>query len=241
MTETILAKIQKLMRLQESAQAIGSIAEAANAAERVQDLLLKYNLSMAEVEGFEEDESKVIHEIVNASDLNFNHREGKWLTALAGGLSRYNMCRSINTVSGNKLVKITFIGEPQNLEVVRYLFEILVPRARQLVRQEFNRYNGLEKLGTFRRGYLMGFAMGVSTQLREAQERQERESAQVTALVRVKSEAVEKKTEELFPYLRSARSSRTSSLDGSMRGYTAGKSTLLNKGVGGRSSKGFIS
>ena len=47
--ESIIEKVQKLLRLQKGAEDIGSLEEAANAAEKVQTLLLKHNLEMADI------------------------------------------------------------------------------------------------------------------------------------------------------------------------------------------------
>jgi hypothetical protein len=231
--DKIKEKIQKLMALQVDAEKQGSLEEAANAACKVQDLLLKHNLAMAEVEGHK---VQTMNRVTSsASDIGWNKRQGQWLMGLYNGLAKYNFCRVILTQYPRD-VKIHVMGELQNVEVVNYLGAQLAQRVLNLEKQGWNLYQGSDKRGTFRRGYLMGTVMGIISQLREQREAASRASASVASLVLVQSEAVQEYVEQEFPDTKTQKRSKTKSNAVGL-GYVAGQALDVHKGIGSNTSQ----
>ena len=114
----VLDKIKKLLALQKSAEDIGSLEEAQNAAAQVSKLVLKYNIDMADVqEGPEEDRIGVvrmaIHEI-----LPFNKTHGRWLHSLYHVVAKFNFCRSLSYHTIPKHCIIEIWGEEHNVAIV---------------------------------------------------------------------------------------------------------------------------
>ena len=80
-TKSIIEKVQKLLSLQKGAEVIGSLKEAANAAEKVQTLLLKYNLEMADISAYDPDREQKIGRAIYR-DVYAKKNEGKWIYRL---------------------------------------------------------------------------------------------------------------------------------------------------------------
>lgn len=225
--ENIKTKIKKLLDLSEGAKEIGSLEEAANAAEKAQGLLMKHNLSMAEIKDIEI--SDIGHAQIMGGDFNFEKREGLWTPTLMGNLCEHNLCRTLISKAGSQISKLTVIGEEQNVSMVMDMFISLVALARHLERTHWSKYQGLEKRGKFRRGFLMGFSIGIGDQLRNSLARLKAQSEGVTALVHVSSEAVNNYVNNNFALSRKRiRSGGTSSNDGLSRGFAEGKKSNVN-------------
>ena len=59
--ETVIQKIQKLLKLQYNAEKIGSTGEAYQAAKMVRKLLLEYNLSMTDINATgQQEQSRIV-------------------------------------------------------------------------------------------------------------------------------------------------------------------------------------
>ena len=58
--KNIIEKVQKLLRLQNSAEQINSLGEAAAVARKIRNLLMEYNLSMADID-MEKGNEKTMH------------------------------------------------------------------------------------------------------------------------------------------------------------------------------------
>jgi hypothetical protein len=122
------------------------------------------------------------------------------------------------------------------VEVVNYLGAQLAQRVLNLEKQGWNLYQGSDKRGTFRRGYLMGTVMGIISQLREQREAASRASASVASLVLVQSEAVQEYVEQEFPDTKTQKRSKTKSNAVGL-GYVAGQALDVHKGIGSNTSQ----
>lgn len=146
---SILSRLKKLQRLYEGAKAINSEAEAQNAAAKIQNLLTQYNLSMVDLEAAVDDEPKTNVTEEKLDDSWQRKCGGFWDQLLLYGICKYNFCYMIvssqythRTNRNGKMVfenrhKYIVIGEPQNIEVVKWLFNVL---AGQLYRLALKRY-----------------------------------------------------------------------------------------------------
>ena len=115
----ILEKIKKLKALYEGAKKINSEGEANNAARAIQALLTEYNLEMAEID-FQDCEF-VKEKIVGGSKLV--SYAGKWEINLLTALAYYNFCQVFYV--SNNWKDITLVGNVENVETVKWLFDYL--------------------------------------------------------------------------------------------------------------------
>ena len=138
--DKIINTIKKLSAKAESAKEIGNVAEAALFSAKVSELLLKHNLEMAEIAS--EDQYGVVGD--KHADLNLDQR---WKINLLSVLTQYNFCKPVyhripkgarSTRSGStktvyaKETHTTIIGTPENVEVVKYLYSLLVEQFERL-------------------------------------------------------------------------------------------------------------
>jgi len=236
--ESIIEKVQKLLALQKGAEEIGSLAEAANAAEKVQTLLLKYNLEMDDISrhdpGKDQKMGRAKYEGVIAKK-----NEGQWIYRLYSVLADHNFCDIVFTNyrmdNGKKNKYVNLIGTKDNVLVVKFLADQLELRLRSLEVKAWNKEGRFthEKRNSFRRGYLIGACQGIDSQLSEVKRRAMRESEQVHGLVIANEAKLKEALTELFPLLKNGRRTKSPSaqIAGSM-GYRDGRSIQINKGMG---------
>lgn len=112
--EAILAKIKKVLALTTS----DSVEESANAADKAQALLLKYRISMEEVEGFSLDKNEKVIETKLPGKAGYN--KIAWYNNLAHWVAKANLCRMITSGAGQ-----LWIGKPTDIEVAQYLFSVI--------------------------------------------------------------------------------------------------------------------
>lgn len=225
---SILSKLKKLQRLYEGAKAINSEAEAQNAAIKIQNLLTQYNLSMADLEAVPDNEQKTnVTEERLGSDW-WRKCGGAWDQVLISGICKYNYCYAITSqnvryrINRNgkevreKTQKYIIIGEPQNVEVVKWLFNILADQLYKLALKRYQEYlndDGQAVMRVFHgrksgctvvrflRSYLTGAALGVKAKLREERERERQAQVQVSALVLRTDQKINDYVAEKFPNL----------------------------------------
>lgn len=239
-TEAIIEKVKKLLELQKGAEAIGSLEEAANAAEKVQAILFKYNLELADVSNHinkSDDDIKRFEE----KGIYAKKNEGQWIYHLYGMLAKHNLCGII--LSGfwddhmrKRNLYVNIIGTKENVEVVKFLGDMLEERIRILCKRAYNQEGKFDEKNpnAFRRAYYMGAVHGIDTQLIEAKERAMQANVKITALVLAHDRKVQNAISEMFPSLKSGRRSRGPGCGiGGALGYRDGKEISINKGIGG--------
>lgn len=125
--ESILDKIKKLQLHADSAKNIGSHEEAAAFAAKVAELLLKYNLDMADIKladssTIEEDISKGLF---NPADHGIKQRKTRveWQEMLASSVARAHFCRIL---VGRGMNTMAMVGRPHNREVASWLLGVLI-------------------------------------------------------------------------------------------------------------------
>ena len=233
--EKVIETIQKLLRLRDGTN---SQAEEESAAAKVQELLFKYNLEMAEVDAHVPESEK--QERVGESFTGVDERknEGTWVTQLYNIVAQYNFCKVL--IMGNDWEnrkgsfvprRITIIGKATNVEIVRYTCEQLLPRIRSLAAQEWKYYTGHEKRGMFTRGFLAGCVTGISNRLYEEWQKFQRTDEKSQALVLVRDAEIKEYLSIQYPHIRRGKGSRSRSYDGYSTGVMVGRSMDIRRGV----------
>lgn len=176
MRDSLAEKIRKLLNLQKSAEKIGSIEEANAAAAKIQELVTKHNIDLAQVDMSDPDAKK--------EELPLNHRKINWFATSIGGdwklqilraLARYNFCSVLN--SGQAKFNAYIIGNDENIESVLYMYELVCEAFVRIGKMEFKKYQfdpyGYNKdlkavgLDTFLRKFLKGCEIGLAIKLKE--------------------------------------------------------------------------
>lgn len=132
----IVEKIAKLLKKAESAREVGSLKEAELFAGKVNELLVKHNLEMSQVESIDLSSDRVLDTLDDLKinlEYGKNSIEGLWEIDLAGAIARYNFTKVLFRGSRHKSAftgtifypKINFIGRKDNVEISIYLFEFL--------------------------------------------------------------------------------------------------------------------
>lgn len=144
----VVDKILALRRLSENRSA--TAAEAANAAARVQELMLKHQITEASL--------GVIDQAVgwDRQPLYAAKKNSKWRTSLAVGIANLNGCKALRGVSLHGMVQITLVGRASDVEVVRYLYAFLEREIDRLAK---------EYLKSEQRPYGSGMLIGESYRL----------------------------------------------------------------------------
>ena len=236
----ILEKIEKLMAM---ANDTSSINEAEVAAKKAQELLLKFNLTMQDVNSnVDERETLVGDELFEMGKI-WKKVEGNWIQNLYSVVARNNLCRIILrpkhggrnwTVIGKD---IWVIGRAANVELVNFMCQQLIPRIRNIEKKSWNEYQGWDKRGKYRRGFLIGCVHGIGQQLYAQMNTMKKEHKNLHALIVVNDKAVDAFVANKWPKLGNSRGGSTSSHDGYSQGKAAGKSMSIHKGVGGTTTR----
>jgi len=237
--EKILARIQKLLALATS----NNEAEAALAAEKAQTLLLEYNISEEELNGYSNEKSEKVVEVYTKGKNNQNR--SNWFVNLAFVLAPVNLCKLLQTGSGG----LIWIGKPTNIEVAQYLFDTLVRDLLRIADIEFqvyrytNAYNGEAWKTihgkTWKNNFYHGAIQTIGERLRANLRQLEYDHSNINALV-VQND-VELKEYMKIHYPRLSYGS-TNSLNFNRSafesGKAAGRSVSFGKGVGAGGASG---
>lgn len=253
---SILSRLKKLQRFYEGAKAINSEAEAQNAAAKIQNLLTQYNLSMVDLEAAVDDEPKTNVTEEKLDDSWQRKCGGFWDQLLLYGICKYNFCYMIvssqythRTNRNGKMVfenrhKYIVIGEPQNIEVVKWLFNVLAGQLYRLALKRYEEYReddrqavmrlfvGEKKMhrGTFLRSYLAGAAKGVQDKLREERERELQAQVQVNALVLRHDQQLNDYVAENYKDLRASKPGHIGSYQAMQQGREDGRKVNITRG-----------
>lgn len=224
--ENIADKIAKLLAHAQSAEEIGSLAEAESFAAQAHRLMLKHHIGLDEVEYAEHERTETVdREWLPASEFGFNDstRRITWVEHLAGAVAKAHFCKAFGLLRSNKL---QFIGAPTHRKVAIQVFLKLMAARDTLGKQEYNRMRkeGLDTKG-FWSGWNKGFAAGVSekvcAEMREAKKELETEQDE-TALVRI-GDALAKVDDWASKNLNFAKNASFGTNYGSARAYSKGK------------------
>jgi hypothetical protein len=226
--DKIIDRLQKLETLRERA---GTVAEAENAAARIQEHLFKYNLTMAQVSGATR-KQKGLQD--TAVDLG---TKTQWITQWRGSLlsaiAVNNFCRSIYVRGTNESV---LIGREENVAVVKGMFTYLLAALQRLQREAYKDVRDWGMTESQSRTWKESFYWGAVGSIHQRlQEQRAADEAKITndqmALVLVEDSAVEEYFYQRFPHARRG-SRRPVNADAYSRGQQAGASINLAKQIG---------
>ena len=231
--QDIVDKIHKLLALKAGAP---NPAEAENAARRIQEILIRYNLDLEEVEAKGQSKKKKVGQI--EIDLNALQAktEADWVMSLYNVIARHNLCRVIKIVVGYVKYdqgRVAIIGKSHNIEIVAYTVEVLIPMIRAAEKESWRTYQGVEKRNTFKRGFLLGCVNGINSQLEKATAELESQHNTLTSLMVINHQEVMEYINEQYSNLRGSKSGRTSSQSGYGLGHDAGSKMNITKGITG--------
>jgi len=241
--EKVLDKLRKLQRLYNSATKINNEGEAAAAAEMIQRLLIKYNLTMEEV-GTDE-QKKSANEIKECTVSGFTHTSigGAWEYRLWDCLCKHNFCRCY--MYGNSYKRLILLGNSENIEVVKWMFDMLSERFVHFSSEQFKKYKETDEYifavrkcskDRYQRGYLIGAVDGLNRKLTEIAERNKKQepelSAKITALTIRNDGAITDYVHDKWGGVRTVKTNFTAGIrDSRERGYHDGYNTDINKPI----------
>ncbi len=236
----ILDVLAKLMAHEESARKIGSAAEAEAFAGKIQELLLKHNLTMGEVEATNEERAKVKKAVhveeaeVTAEDIRgVGNTRGRYphLVQLALVVADGHFCRLLLRSSRKALV---FIGEDTNRQVAMAMYQWL---ARQMIlgAKEAHKMHRAEGGGddpwAWAVSYYQGFYVRIRLRYGEmTRPKADHSECQALMVVERNKEATDTWTKQRYPRLgeNRSRAGRVSSPAGMAAGDRAGQSVALH-------------
>lgn len=163
----VIAKIQKLIKLEESAKTVGNLEEAANAGAKIRDILMKHNLDLYKVQQAGDHTQKkepISQKSYNPEDLTRPH-EGGWVSLMVRALGTTYLCKVIGRPGFDNGKSVWIVGTASNVEILWYTVEQLCNRIRPIAREEFKKYKGKEKRNTYFRGFYVGAVNGIRDRL----------------------------------------------------------------------------
>lgn len=219
----IVDKIQKLLALANSSNE----HEAKSASAKANKLLLKHNLSMADI---------------REEETEYNYVEVDWYTRrpviskfVYPILTQFFFIKIVNSQIGKRKFKITFLGEKDNLEIARYMDKFF----REAFKNGWELYKHLHGLdNSSKQSYYLGFYHGICEQLKTVKEEVEEE----TGLVVVEDAGLVKYQQELFKNLKEGRKTTVNCQDADAinAGKEQGKNLRIRRALGGSSSSDTI-
>lgn len=225
-TESIIARLNKLIAHEKSARSIGSTEEAEVFAAKIQDLMFKYKLEMTDVEfAAQEINEPVEAEVVEEAALTGETRKlikTGWIGVLTEAVTRANFCRAVGQRGGNG---ITLIGKASDRAaakaMMQYLYDACVEAAP--IHTQKHCFGGSGDKRSFTLAFKMGFACAIAARLK-AQKAQLAAGAGEQGLIRIDQleRQVTAKMKETFPSLRKERASMPASHSGFQTGKAYG-------------------
>ena len=221
--DKIIEKVKKLMALGNSTNE----HEAKLAADKVAEILTKYNLSMQQVDAKKSYEQRKLE--LKTQRLR---REDSWILPL---LRDFYFVRPIikkeydPSINKRRFINTyVLIGQPLNVAVASYVFDFLYSQYKHLWAQYKKQYN---KTSKSKEAYYHGLTHGIKLQLEKQVKRVEQEEG----LILVKTDTqLDAFIEDLFKNLKNTKSHSSYHQDqhAANAGIEAGKSLNIRRGLG---------
>lgn len=238
----ILEKLRKLKNLEDGANAVGSFEEAANAASKYQEMLLKHNLTEQQVTDHAvQDKIRMLEHIFDVEAFKL-YQDAKWAAKLTSAVAHSYMCRVVNLRSKGKFVK-SILGEEQNVLAAVYTIEQLVAKIHiclQLaLKRDFNKAVDGGRKGVWCRSFLMGAVDAIVTRMTKVEEEIAKPNTEMGLMVISKRALATRFMMDKYTSLRTSRASYyvNGNTSGYGYGHAAGSKLDINKGVGGAGRK----
>jgi hypothetical protein len=184
--ERIVARVRKLQAKADSLREIGSHAEAEAFAAGVAKTLLKYRLSMSDIDFAAYVDAEPMGK-VDVNDLGTVRRQ-LWYCRLAHVVAKAHDCRAIN--HGSQDSAITIYGRPTARELAVYVLSMLVHDCERERRKAYGAAKAAGRyMGGFNGSFRESYVHHIAERYRDERASMER-TATGTAMVRINQEAV---------------------------------------------------
>ncbi len=206
-----------------------TVEEAAAAAAKASELMLKYNIERSALEEKWREETLVIGK--KYVKLPWTDR---WMKDLMYAVARNNFCRVVYHGSSHY---VTVVGAEHNVQVCEHLFDYLQRQAKRLTEQAWRQVKDYPEQYTTRGGYRNAFRYGfidmVNLRLQKMRFGVEEKDETSKALIVGMDAAVEAALKQAFPELRSAKQTDVKDGYAYRDGARAGQAVALQSAVGG--------
>lgn len=143
--EDPLEFIRKLVEREQGERALGNLKAAEAFAAKIREQLLKYKLSLSDVERAREAKANPMTYAFFTADLWGSHYKPDrelWTEELADVVARAHFCRSLVLTGDIKNNSIGFVGTKKDIEVARYVFCRLARTAIKLCKDQITQLEG---------------------------------------------------------------------------------------------------
>jgi hypothetical protein len=241
--ESLIKRIKKLMALSKSSNE----NEAAAAAAKAQELLIKYNVEMSEVDkvSLEREDTQLRKEFVelfgeNAKNVIY------WKRDLAFGVAKANLCQGVSSGKG-----MYFLGRGHNIEIAKFMYETIMRDVERIADDKWKQIlliRSLEDMHgvnlftdgslrnvhgkTWKASFYVGAVKTIKERLEENLTSLQIESGNVTALVSTEQQQVRDFFRQCFPKTYGAKTASAHYLSAYKSGLAAGHEVQFKRGVG---------
>lgn len=167
--EKTLSKLQKIMDKAKSAEEIGSMAEAQAFMAKANELMLRHNLNIAEVETFDEENGydTIAQERIDTFELGIPSKNQRvaWQERVGGIIASFHNCKMLVSSGTNTL---WFVGRKKDREVCSYVYAYAVRSAIKYSDSEYRRlYSKFYAIGQKdeMKGWIPAFFRGFTNEL----------------------------------------------------------------------------
>ena len=226
-TSDLIQRLQKVRALTESSVP----GEAAAAAAKLQEILLKYNLDMEDLE----EESPDVGDKYVKEDLELGATSGNminWRRILLSGIARSLMCAAFGYQGTPKMV---IVGQRHNIEIVRHFYDYLSSEISRIgnATWEAARVKTREHGRSWKSSFYNGAVDVVIQRLEEKYQQVSERDSHTRALVLRSERDLDDAVGNLIGRVRKNTVRQKYSKSGYSRGARAGKKFNLDRPVGG--------
>ena len=238
----VIDTIRKLLALSESNN---NEHEAALAAAKASELLMKYELKMSQIAP-----AKLREEILQKASPWSRSRRQRWEAQLAFVLARHYFCQALVAT-----YCVFFVGKERHQEIAIFVYEQLVAVLTKMAKRETGNYikqmreefedlnpdikfdhrtmlRGARQHKAWRSAWLDGAIVGINQQLNKQRKKHESKKNS-KALLALHGREVQDYLQRVYPNLKSYKSAVARNSNAWSKGFDAGKSIQINKGISG--------
>ena len=229
-TTDLIQRLQKVKALTESSVP----GEAAAAAAKLQEILLKYNLEMDDIE--EDSQSRADRYVREDLELGATSSNMiNWRRILLSGVARSLMCAAFGYRGASRMV---IVGHKRNIEMVGYFYDYLSGEIARLADATWEkaRSSSSENARSWKNSFYNGAVDIVVRRLEEKYQQVSRQDSRAFALVLKNERDLDEAVSNLVGKVRKSSVRQRRSDEGYSRGARAGKAVNLDRQVRGKES-----
>jgi hypothetical protein len=218
----ILGKIKKLMALGMKHE---DTPEGQSALLKAKKLMAQYDVRFIDVE----EDGSVLDENIDKMDIPWHKGRNDFESHLAGHIARTFDCEYLISNKRTKWKSHVIVGTKSDMEIASWLFKFTRLQCYRLAEQQS--YSGKEL-----RTYFYGLYFTLQSRITDTfgkVESEKHSESECTALIVVKTDAVERKLKEFYPKIKTGRKSRplSGSMDAFHNGNADAEKVSLNKAI----------